>query len=415
MSPSDTPRIGYVLKMYPRFSETFVLTEVLSLEEAGASLEIFSLRPPVDARFHADLARVQAPVTWVDSSSVRASEAWQRLREAATRLPRLPGLLPELLEADARDALQAVAVADAAVARGLDHLHAHFGSVATTVARLAARLAGITYSFTAHAKDVFHESVDDDDLRQKLRDAAAVVTVSAYNVAHLRERFGADAGRVRQVNNGIDLDAFAWRSPRQRPRHVVAVGRLVEKKGFGDLVEALHLLRASGDPVTCDVVGSGPLLTELAARVAALGLTDRVRLLGPRTQDEVRAAVSAAAVMAAPCVVGDDGNRDGLPTVVLEAMALGTPVVSTPVTGIPEVVRDGDTGLLVPERDPAALARALRRLLDDADLRERTARAARSLVESGYDRRDQARRLRAMHAEVLAGGHRSRAVEAVPA
>lgn len=415
MSPSDTPRIGYVLKMYPRFSETFVLTEVLSLEEAGASLEIFSLRPPVDARFHADLARVQAPVTWVDSSSVRASEAWLRLRDAAARLPRLPGMLPELLEADARDALQAVAVADAAVARGLDHLHAHFGSVATTVARLAARLAGITYSFTAHAKDVFHESVDDDDLRRKLRDAAAVVTVSAYNVAHLRERFGDDAAGVRQVNNGIDLDAFAWRSPRQRPQHVVAVGRLVEKKGFGDLLDAVHLLAASGDPVTCDVVGSGPLLEQLEARVETLGLTDRVRLLGPRTQGEVREAVAAAAVMAAPCVVGDDGNRDGLPTVLLEAMALGTPVVSTPVTGIPEVVRDGDTGLIVPERDPAALAVALRRLLDDADLRERTARAARALVESGYDRRDQARRLRAMHAEVLAGADRSRAVEAVPA
>jgi colanic acid/amylovoran biosynthesis glycosyltransferase len=410
VSPSDAtpvahtgPRVGYVLKMYPRFSETFVVNEVLALEEAGADLEIFSLRPPVDARFHASLAQVRAPVTWVDSSSVRAAEAWQRLRLAGQRLPRLHALLPELLEVDARDALQAVEVAEAAVARGLDHLHAHFGSVATTVARLAARLAGTTYSFTAHAKDVFHDSVDDDDLRRKLRDAAAVVTVSAYNVAHLRERFGADAESVVQVNNGIDLDGFAWRSPRRRPRHVVAVGRLVEKKGFADLLSAVHLLTVAGDEVTCDLVGSGPLEGALRAQVERLGLADRVRLLGPRTQDEVVDALTAAAVMAAPCVVGEDGNRDGLPTVILEAMALGTPVVSTPVTGIPEVVRDGETGLLVPEHDPAALAAALRRLLDDADGRERTAVAARALVEAEYDRRGQARWLRRLHAEVTAG------------
>jgi colanic acid/amylovoran biosynthesis glycosyltransferase len=418
VSPSEEPRVGYVLKMYPRFSETFVVNEVLALEEAGSRLDVFSLRPPVDARFHASLAAVRAPVTWVDPSSVRASEAWARLRDAGRRLPRLHGLLPELLEADARDALQAVEVAEHAVARGLDHLHAHFGSVATTVARLAAQLAGITYSFTAHAKDVFHESVDDEDLRTKLRDAAAVVTVSAYNVRHLRERFGADAARVRQVNNGIDLDGFAFAAPRRRPRHVVAVGRLVEKKGFADLLDAVHLLRAAGDPVTCDVVGAGPLQEQLEAQVERLGLDGAVRLLGPRTQDEVREAVRGAAVMAAPCVVGADGNRDGLPTVVLEAMALGTPVVATPVTGLPEVVRDGETGLLVPEHDPTALAAALRRLLDDPALRERTAAAARALVEDGYDRRGQARQLRAMHREVTgrtAGAAPARALVAVTA
>ncbi|MGJ7442789.1 glycosyltransferase [Aquipuribacter sp. MA13-6] len=398
-APATVPgRVGYVLKMYPRFSETFVVDELLAQEAAGTQVDVFSLRPPADARFHAALARVRAEVTWVSSSTPRAGEAWQQLAHAADALPGLPALWPELLRHDLRDVLQAVEVATAVRARGLVHLHAHFGSVATTVARLAALMAQVGYSFTAHAKDIFHRSVDDDDLRDKLRDALAVVTVSDYNLAHLRERFGSDADRVVRVYNGIDLRSFAYREPARRPRHVVSVGRLVEKKGLSDLVRAVALLAADGDPVTCDVVGSGPLHDDLAAQVEALGLTGRVRLLGACTQDEVREHVARAAVFAAPCVVGTDGNRDGLPTVVLEAMALGTAVVATPVTGMPEAVVAGRTGLLVPEHAPHELAAALRRLLDDEPLRVDLATAARALVQERFDRDGQARALRVLFA-----------------
>lgn len=410
MSPSESApvtlpgRVGYVLKMYPRFSETFVVDELLAQEAAGTEVDVFSLRPPVDARFHAALARVRAGVTWVPSSSVRSGEAWQQLAQAADRLPGLPALWPELLRHDLRDVLQAVEVATAVRERGLVHLHAHFGSVATTVARLAAGMAQVGYSFTAHAKDIFHSSVDDDDLRTKLRDARAVVTVSDYNLAHLRGRFGADADRVVRVYNGIDLAAFGYREPAARARHVVSVGRLVEKKGLRDLLDAVALLAADGDPVTCDVVGSGPLHDELAAQVEALDLTGRVRLLGACTQDEVREHVARAAVFAAPCVVGSDGNRDGLPTVVLEAMALGTAVVATPVTGMPEAVVAGRTGVLVPEHDPRSLARAIRGLLDDEPGRVLLAGAARTLVEQRFDRDRQAQALREVFARAGTAG-----------
>ena len=399
MLPEPAGRVGYVLKMYPRFSETFVLTELLAQQDRGVDLEVFSLRPPADGRFHEALARLRAPVTYLRTSWSRTEEFWDALRDARGELPGLAAHAGELWDVDHRDAAQAVELALAVRARGITHLHAHFASVATTVARLAARLAGVPYSFTAHAKDVFHADVRDDDLRTKLRDAADVVTISDFNLAHLRDRFGADAAHVRRVYNGLDLDAFPWSDPAGRPPVVAAVGRLVEKKGFADLLDAVALLRDAGRACTVDLVGTGPLAGPLAHRVHRLGLADRVTLHGALPQDDVRRIVGSAAVFAAPCVVGGDGNRDGLPTVLLEAMALGTPCVATPVTGIPEVLRHGDTGLLVPERDPAALAAALDRLLDDAALRARLAVTARLRVEVDFDARRQA-------AAVAAGFHR---------
>ncbi|WP_053203461.1 glycosyltransferase family 4 protein [Jiangella muralis] len=392
MSP-DRPRIGYVLKVYPRFSETFVVTEILARETRGTEIQIFSLRPPADSRFHDTLARVSAPVTYVPRIR-RPDGLWSVLAAAAAELPRLPEALPELLAADAEDAGQAVDLAVRVRRAGLTHLHAHFGSVATTVARLASLLTGVPYSFTAHAKDIFHESVDPADLRRKLTGAAHAVTVSDWNAAYLADRYGAAAGRVHRVYNGLDLDAFPFQpDAADRPPVVAAVGRLVEKKGFDVLLDACRLLADAGREFRCRVVGTGLLEAELRERSARLGLTGVVEFTGPLPQPQVRAVVRSAAVLAAPCVVGTDGNQDGLPTVLLESMALGTPCVSTDVAGIGEVVRDETTGLLVPQRDPVGLARAVARLLDDTALRTRLATAARGLVEKEFDAVRQAREL----------------------
>ncbi|CAN5267386.1 glycosyltransferase family 4 protein [soil metagenome] len=398
MLPSER-RTAYILKMYPRFSETFVVNELLAVEAAGEAVDVFSLRPPNDGRFHESLAKVRADVTYLRSSGLRAADVWAVLGTARGELPGLADCLDELLAVAVVDAVQAVEVAVQLRRRGITHVHAHFGSVATTVARLAARLAEVSYSFTAHAKDIFHEEVDPEDLRRKLADAAAVVTVSDFNLDHLRSTYGAAARGVQRVYNGLDLERFPYADPGWRPPVIAAVGRLVEKKGFGDLLDAVALLVRAGVPVRLDLVGTGPCEAELAEQVQRLGLGDRVRMLGALPQGRVREIVGGAAVFAAPCVVAADGNRDGLPTVLLEAMALGTPCVGTPVTGITEVVRDDDTGLLVPERDPAALAVALRRLLDDGPLRTRLAAAARARVEQDFDVHSQAARLR----EVFAG------------
>ena len=202
--------------------------------------------------------------------------------------------------------------------RRITHLHAHFASVSAAVARVAARLAGIGYSVTAHAKDIFHAEVDHDRLRERIADARAVITVSDFNLDHLRRTFGADADRVGRIYNGIDLGRFPYTSPADRPVAaappvIAAVGRLVEKKGFADLIDAAALLRDAGREFRIELAGTGPLAEELAEQVRRHRLDDRVRLLGALPQTEVARMVGGAAAFAAPCVVGDDGNRDGLP------------------------------------------------------------------------------------------------------
>ena len=392
-------RVGYVLKMYPRFSETFIVTELLSMEEQGVDIEIFSLRSPVDGRFHESLARVKAPVCYLDAGG-KASEAWETLRRGRAVLgSRVEEQLDELLKVSLIDACQAIELALAVRRRGITRLHAHFATVATTVARLASRLSDVPYSFTLHAKDIFHEGVDQAQLGTKLADAAAAVTVSDFNERYLQTRFGAAAAAVVRVYNGIDLDLFAMEPPVRRPPVVVAVGRLVEKKGFHHLLDAIALLAGAGRPVRLELVGGGIEEPDLKARAEALGIAEQVTFHGPLTQLEARDRIRGAAVLAAPCIVGADGNRDGLPTVILEGLALGTPVVATPVTGIPEAVVDGHTGLLVPEGDAPALAGALGRLLDDPDLRCRLADAGRRHVEANFDSRVNVRQLR----EVMTG------------
>ena len=388
------PKVGYVLKRYPRFSETFVVNEILAHEAAGQQIEIFALRPVEESHFQDFLGQVQAPVTRVRDHFSGPDAVWSLIAEARARLPGGWEALGRMGGMEGRDVAQAILVALACRERGIAHLHAHFGTVSTSVARLAAALAGIGYSFTAHAKDIYCDYETPQHLDIKLRDAAGVVTVSDYNIAHLRDRFGAVADGVVRIYNGLDLARFAYAPPRPEATDILAVGRLVEKKGFHILIEAIRLLRASGRDVTCRIVGHGEEAGNLASQIEASGLAGSVTLLGPRSQGEVAREMRAAAVLACPCVVGSDGNRDGLPTVLLEAMALGLPCVATGVTGIPELVRDDDSGLLVPEGDPEALAAALGRMLEDTHLRRRLSTSGRALIECDFDIAANAARLR---------------------
>jgi glycosyltransferase involved in cell wall biosynthesis len=204
----------------------------------------------------------------------------------------------------------------------------------------------------------------------------------------LQDRYGPAASQVLRVYNGLDLAQFTYAAPVGRPQRTIAVGRLVEKKGFADLVTACAILRDRDLVVPCDIIGAGPLQAELQAQIERLGLLGQVVLRGPQPQYQVMAAVQKAAAFVAPCVIALDGNRDGLPTVLLEAMALGTPVVSTDVTGISEVVRHEQTGLLVGQHDPGTLANAIARLLADEQLRQLLAQRARALIEAEFNVHD---------------------------
>lgn len=242
MKNSVAQRVGYVVKRYPRYSETFVVNEILAHEEAGLSLDIFSLYPASDTHFQESLARVRAPVTFLSAEGLKAVDFWGALRKATEVVPELWSALESAKDAEPREVYQAARLASEARTRGITHLHAHFASTATSVAQLAARFAGISYSFTAHAKDIFHESVAPAVLRDKLAGASAVFTVSDYNVSYLREKYGNAAAAVSRVYNGLDLGRFAYLSPHSRPREIIAVGRLVEKKGFADLISACAIL-----------------------------------------------------------------------------------------------------------------------------------------------------------------------------
>ncbi|MBE9157529.1 glycosyltransferase family 4 protein [Nodosilinea sp. LEGE 06152] len=391
-------RIAYVVKRYPRYSETFIVNEILAHEAAGAEVHIFALRPPADTHFQDKIARVRAPVTYlrkpdqgrsnpsIDTLNPSAATYfWSELKEAAEVFPDLWKKLGYAATERSSVVYQAAWLAQELRLRGITHLHAHFGSVATSVARLAAHFAGVPYSFTAHAKDIFHESVDPEDLRRKLRDAASVVTVSDYNLAYLRQRFGADACAVQRIYNGMNLPELQFQAPAGRSPIILSVCRLVEKKGLSHLIDACARLRQQGLEFTCQIVGTGPLEGALRSQIQALHLDDWVDILGPRPQQEVFELMQQAAVFAAPYIIGRDGNRDGLPTALLEAMALGTPCVATDVTGIPEIIREGDTGLLVGQGDSEALAVALRRLLSEGELGEKLAARARSLIEAEFD------------------------------
>ena len=409
MLASDQFRVGYVVKRYPCYSETFIVREILAHEQAGLDIEIFSLRPTKDGHFQDLIARVRAPVTHLFlpsdgpgteslfGSGLTASHFWRRLRTAGDQRPEIWGDLEAARDEEPRDVYLALALAAEVLRKNIGHLHASFAHEPCTVARLAARFAGVPYSFTARAKDIFHESVRPDDLRRKFQDAVGVVTVSDYHLDHLRQAFGPLATHVQRIYNGLDLEEYPYASPRDRPPVILAVGRLVEKKGFADLIDACALLaRRPGREFRCRIVGVGALEAPLRAQIERLGLQDRVELTGPLPQGDVIQEMRGACVLAMPCIVGSDGDRDGLPNVIQEALALGTPVVSTDVTGIPEVVRDGETGLQVPQRDPRALAEALDRLLTDPRLRVHLAAGGRRLIEAEFDIRRNAERRRAL-------------------
>lgn len=385
-------KIAYILKMYPRFSETFIVNEILELERRGLDIRIYSLRKPDDGRFHAALARVKANVVYVPQYPEMEPE---RI-EAAHQIVR--DIYPEQYAAihgyslakghkyAIKRFLQAGYVAGHLLQHPVDAMHAHFASSATRVASLVQRLIGLPYSFTAHAKDIFHEDVNHESLKNKIRAARFVVTVSDFNQAYLRDMMGNEPADIRRLYNGIDLTRFQPDTAIARQSElIVSVGRLVEKKGFDVLIRACRHLKNWEIPFKCEIIGKGDLQKSLETLISQLDLEDRVKLIGPRPQEEVLEAYQGAGIFTLPCIIGKDGNRDGLPTVLLEAMATGLPAVSTSLTGVPEIIDDRQNGLLIPPGDVEALARALAELLTNEGQRHAYGSAARAKVEREFD------------------------------
>lgn len=380
--------VGYVVKVFPRLSETFIVNEILELERQGISVEVFSLKPPADPRFHGSLGRLRAPVTYLPY--LDGTETWRKVRaDCLAAAPDAGSTGDAFLHAvrlrdpmGLRLFLQAISLAAAVRNHGIQHLHAHFATGATSVAMMAHLMEGVSFSFTAHAKDIYHNDVDTAALAEAVDRAAFAVTVTDHNVATLSELAPRARHKLYRIYNGLALDEFAPSpEPATESPVVLSVGRLVEKKGFPYLIEACRLLKDRGRRYRCVIIGAGERGAELRELTSRLGLTAEVGLAGAQSQEAVIEAIRESSMLVLPCIIGEDGNRDALPTVLLEAMALARPVISTDLAGVTEIVGHGETGLLAPQRDSAALARAIEELLDSRTLRDAYGRAGRRKAE----------------------------------
>jgi glycosyltransferase involved in cell wall biosynthesis len=400
-------RVLYVVSQFPSWSETFIVREIRALLDQGVDVRILSLKHPSGELVHEDAAalmdRVHHPPgmpamlgnmlrAWCAHPLLISATAatvvagtWRSptvLLKSLATLARSLGQLPWLLEFDP------------------EFIHAHWSTYPATAAWMLARVMQRPFGFTCHAHDVF---VNHQLLGRKIADAALAVTISRHNVDWLdRNVTGLAQSKMQVVHCGVDLARIQWRPDGRTSNLVVSVGRLVPMKGLGTLIEALALLRAHGVEFRCLIAGEGPERAALQASVFALGLQDQVELPGALPQERVRAALDEAVVFALPCEIAADGSRDGIPVALMEAMAVGCPVVSCPVSGVPELIRDGEHGLLVPPHDPQALAIALRRLLGDAALRRHLAAAARLRIEQEFDACKEARKLQRLMAKATA-------------
>jgi glycosyltransferase involved in cell wall biosynthesis len=389
-------RIGYILNRFPRFSQTFVLNEILELERLGFRIDIFSLDRPPDEPRQPDLERLRAPVTYLPGLDALAgvtlgrglADEPERLIPEERERPCGAPLFAGVGEADALRLEVAAAIVASHVRRlEIRHLHAHFGTNQTTVALLAARMAGIRYSWTAHARDLYltfaDPETDREMRRRKIAEAAFVVAVSDYNRQLLVEICPEREYNIHRIYNGIGLETCRQGLP--CPGLVLAAGRLVEKKGFIYLIDACARLRDQGRQFRCEIIGDGPERPRLQQRITDLDLAHHVSLAGYRRAAEVFAAMRRASLFVLPCVEAGNGDRDGLPTVLLEALGHGLPVISSPVTGVPEIVQPERTGLLVPPGDDRALAAAIGRCLDDHDFARALGLAGRELASQCFN------------------------------
>jgi glycosyltransferase involved in cell wall biosynthesis len=410
----------YLVRSWPRLSQTFIVNEVLAQEQLGTRLELYSLTHSGERLVQPQVAAVDAQVHYLDDDrpgSRRAALGDHALVARSAPLAYVTTLLfaatrPRLTRGYATlstlgclaAAVRMSAEVHRARLRGapFDHLHAHFAHDPALTALLTSRLTGVPYSITAHARDLYQIPVS--SLRTRARDATAVVTCCAANVDYLRSVLPAPLHpRLHLIHHGVQVDRFvpAPRTDAGSPVEIVSVGRLVEKKGFDDLLRACAELK-NAFPATASfrlrIYGDGPMRADLTDLRDRLGLQEEVDLVGERDGSEILRAYQRADVFAlTPCVTAD-GDRDGVPNVIVEAMACGLPVVTTDAGGIAEAVRHGVNGLVATPRDVGTLARHLAELVADEPRRRAMGEAGRRMVEERFDVRSAARRLSSVFA-----------------
>ncbi len=357
---------AYLCERLPSFVQTFVYREIEAMARLGMKPFIVSIRRPDDPPETA--AAMDAPVFYLPEGAEIRTKI-DKDRELGRLHAKLHRAIPKHRQfPDAQRMFEAAWLGPILQAAGIRHVHAHFGGLAARTAWWLRKLFGMTYSFTGHANDIFCETDFPVTNEMLVRHAKFVVTETDYSRRWMEEKHPFARGRIFRVFNGIQMEGLPEAKPADGIPRIVSVGRYVEKKGFPDLIEACALLRAKGVAFECEIIGGGEMEAELAAHIERLNLADCVKLLGPRSQTEVRERIAAARVFALACQKERDGGSDNLPTVIMEAMAIGVPVVSTRIAGVPEMVDEGETGFLTAEHDVPAFACAMEKLLADPAL-----------------------------------------------
>lgn len=392
MTVSAAPPLAVVLKGYPRLSETFIAQELLSLERRGISFTIWSLRQPTDQKRHPIHDEIEAHVhylpEYLKDDLRRVVRAWRTAR-------RLPGYGRALaaFRADLRRDRTAnrlrrfgqALVLAAELPPETRWLHVHFLHTPASVTRYAALMRGLPWSASAHAKDIY--TTPDWDLEEKLDGLDWMVTCTAANVAHLSALAPRSAGKIGLLYHGLDLTRFGTpptRAGGHGPVQILSVGRAVPKKGFDTLLRALAMLPPDLD-WRFTHAGGGAELPMLKALADELGIASRLAWLGSRSQDELLALYRPSDIFVLASRVAEDGDRDGLPNVLMEAQSQGVATIATRVSAIPELIEDGETGLLTPPDDPYSLAQAIGQLIRDEPLRRRLGSAGEARVRKGFD------------------------------
>ena len=372
-------RFAYLFERFPSFGQTFCYREVAELDRQDIAPPVFSIRNPKDEPPQDWDRRIVERVHYLPDEKALLEE----VRRAAKKRKLGPDIVAAIDEwgrrTDFLRLYQAVYVGLRLQKMGIDHLHAHFAGMAARTAFWINKFFTITFSFTAHANDIFSPREFEIGLDKLVDTARTIVTETDYAARFLRERFSHRRDRVHRIYNGLDLADFGRADFSSTTPLIIAVGRLIPKKGFGDLIRACAVLAKRGKSFGCEIIGEGPLENELRQQIDELHLQNNVVLTRAKPQTELRRRLAAANVFVLPSVIDPDGGMDNLPTVIMEAMATGLPVVSTYIGGIPEMVVENETGFLVQPGDNTAMADVIETMINDSSL------AAR-LGDSSYER-----------------------------
>jgi glycosyltransferase involved in cell wall biosynthesis len=416
----DPLRVLYVVSMFPCWSETFIAREINELLKSGVEVHVLSLRPWQESFQQENQARISPLVLYPpDLMRCLAATALAAIRHPVrtfAEFARSVGSLwmhPIQLAKTLGTLVRMHGVMSGLRDKKLDHIHAHWATYPSTAALFMAASLNISFSFTAHAHDIF---IHDQLLKEKLRRAAFVATISEFNRTLFLDRYKEAAkGKIEIVHCGVTKEVLQRKRPlfrnwhKDKPARIVSIGRLDEIKGFSTLLDACQLLDQNGISFTCDIIGDGPMRDTLQKHAHRRNLQHRVHFFSALPSEKIYQLMSGADIFVLACQQGRDGNMDGIPVVLMEAMCIGVPCISTRLSGVPELIKHDRNGLLAEPGDSAGISNSIMRLLANPELATRLAVAARKTVAKDFSAELETMKLRDLFSRSVATAKQGRA------